>query len=133
MNDSFAGTLSLVIAITGHRDLYPEDFEALRAEVGKVFEELKKAYPHTPLLLLSGLAKGADRIAVEAAIAANIPYIAVLPMPEHLYRQDFETEDSDADFEKLRSAAARCIVLPLEESTVEPISAEARDKQYERL
>ncbi len=128
-----SGTISLVIAVTGHRDPVAEDVPGLEAEIGGIFEELRSQYPHTPLLLLSGLAEGADRIAVRAAIQAKVPYIAVMPMPVDLYRQDFTTADSDAEFMQLRVGAERCIELPLASgATVEP-GSHTRDRQYECL
>ena len=57
--------LSLVIGVTGHRDLCPEDREALEARVRAIFVELQNRYPATPLVLLSPLAEGADRLAVQ--------------------------------------------------------------------
>jgi hypothetical protein len=132
------GVVSLVFAVTGHRDLCPEEFEVLELEVGKIFADFQKKdrFPHTPLILLSALAEGADRIAVRAATAASIPYIAVLPMPQDLYRKDFETEASDIEFEELLTGAESRIVLPLVENhTVEEVAqpGPARDLQYQSL
>jgi len=130
------GNVSLVIAITGHRDLNRDDYKELEEEVGEIFKGLCKQYPKTPLLLLSGLAEGADSIAARAAKAASIPYIAVLPMPLKVYRTDFKSEASDDDFQKLLDGAERYITLPLAEgSTLEKIAEHgpARDTQYERL
>jgi hypothetical protein len=131
-----AGTVSLVLAITGHRDLPPEDIPGFETEIVKIFLKLRQDYPKSPLLLLSGLAEGGDRAGVRAAIVAAVPYIAVLPKPVDLYRNDFKSEASGAEFEKLRKGAARCIELALDPaSTPEDIShpGPARDKQYERL
>ncbi len=130
--------VSLIFAVTGHRDLCIGDFEGLEHEVGKIFADFQKdeRFPHTPLLLLSALAEGADRIAVRAARAASIPYIAVLPMPEDLYRNDFGTESSDREFEELLQGATRRIILPvLDKHTFEEIArpGPARDLQYQRL
>jgi hypothetical protein len=137
-NDPISGTVSLVIAATGHRDLHRQDYEDLEKEVGKIFTDLHKKYPTTPLLLLSGLAEGADRIVVRAAKAASFPiqYVAVLPMREDLYCKDFESEASRVEFEELLNGAQRYIVLPFAEgSTLGEIvhPGSARDLQYERL
>jgi hypothetical protein len=128
-------SVSLVVAITGHRDLHAEDIPRYEAEIIGIFQELRKQYPHTPLLLLSGLAEGADRIAVRAATAESIPYLAVLPMPVHLYRQDFATEASDSEFEDLMRGALRCLELPLDPESGEEIArpGKARDRRYEML
>jgi len=131
-----SGAVSLVIAVTGHCDLIPGDYEGFELEIGKIFAALRGKYPNTPLLLLSGLAEGGDRIAVRAAMTATIPYIAVLPMPMALYRQDFTNEESDSEFEDLRKGALRCIEVPLAaNSTLDGIAqpGPARDRQYELL
>jgi len=135
-NSPIPVAVSLVIAITGHRDLYREDFASIEAEIGKIFKALTGRYPKTPLLLLSGLAEGADRIAVRAANTASIPYMAVLPMREDIFRTDFESEASDSEFIEQLNGAVRRIVLPVAEgSTLEEIAhpGPARDLQYERL
>jgi len=119
------GPASLVVAITGHRDLDERD-PWYEAQVCDIFRDLHKQYRHTPLLLLSGLAIGGDRIAVRAALAESVPYIAVLPMPAASYRQDFVDEDSDAQFEKLLKSALRIIELPFDPSV-------SRDGHYENL
>ncbi|HWF11393.1 MAG TPA: hypothetical protein VG297_23145 [Bryobacteraceae bacterium] len=133
---SVPGTVSLVVAVTGHRDLHREDFHDLEMDVGRILAGLRGEYPNTPLLMLSGLAEGADRIAVRAAKASAVPYIAVLPMPEHLYRADFETEESDSEFGQLLNGAVRRIVLPLAAgASLSDVArpGESRDVQYERL
>ena len=92
--------------------MHPDDAGGFEDGIGKTFASLRRSYPNTPLLLMSGLAEGADRIAVRAAIRAAIPYIAVLPMPVGVYRQEFTAEASDAEFEDLRKGARSSIELP---------------------
>jgi hypothetical protein len=133
---SVPGAVSLVVAVTGHRDLHREDFDDLEMDVRGILAELRGKYPNTPLLMLSGLAEGADRIAVRAANVSAVPYVAVLPMPEHLYRADFETEESDSEFEQLLNGAVRRIVLPpAAGASLDDIACpgDSRDLQYERL
>src|ERR1700733_10270075 len=98
-----AGTVSLVVAVSGHCDLFPEDTQRFEDTIRRIFRDLQRKYPNTPLLLLSGLAEGADRIAVRAAIAESVSYVAVLPMAAATYRRDFKSEASDTEFEKLRN------------------------------
>src|ERR1700722_902429 len=135
-DNSIIGMVSLVIAITGHRDLHPEDVPWFETEIGNIFKDLRLQYSNTPLLLLSGLAEGADRIAVRAAKAVGVPYIAVFPMPTSLYRQDFTSEASDAEFEEFRSGALRVIELPLAGDCTPEDAAQtgnAPNLQYELL
>ena len=82
----------LVIGITGHRDLREEDRKALEDKVKEIFVKLHEDYPETPLVLVSPLAEGADRLAAEAALSANVGVhlIVPFPMPQELYEEDFD-------------------------------------------
>ena len=52
----------LVIGVTSHRDLPPEDTEAIRLRVRALLEQLQQAFPRLPLVVLSALAEGGDRL-----------------------------------------------------------------------
>src|SRR5664279_5727419 len=70
-----------------------------------------------PLIrIVSGLAEGADRIAITAA-PADWRLEAILPMPRAEYARDFlgsaAASDSNADFERLLARAASVTELPL--------------------
>lgn len=55
----------VVIGVTGHRDLRGQDKEKLRAAVRGELEALHSKCPHSPLLLLTGLAEGSCEEEVE--------------------------------------------------------------------
>jgi len=95
----------LVIGVTGHRDLLPDELEALRGRVRELFAGLRKDFPHTPLRVLSALAEGADRLVAQVALDAGIEVQAILPMPAARYREDFKEPASKAEFDLLCSAA----------------------------
>jgi hypothetical protein len=125
--------LPLVIGITGHRDLRDEDIRALEAKVREILQEIRARYLHTPLILLSPLADGADRLAARVAIALGVRLIVPLPMTPELYLQDFSTPASRAEFEALLQQAEATLVLPLVAgNTLAGIqeSVEQRDRQY---
>lgn len=96
--------LSLVVGVTGHRDIAADDEAPLRAAFGGILDRLSVECPHTPLLVLSGLASGADSLAAEEAIARRIPIIACLPMPADEYEEDF----SPGQLERFRTLLAQC-------------------------
>lgn len=96
--------LSLVIGVTGHRDIAEADEAPLRSAFRSVLRELATTCPHTPLIVLSGLAAGADSLAAEEAMADNIPVIACLPMPVADYERDF----SPNELTRFRSLLASC-------------------------
>jgi hypothetical protein len=140
----------LVIGVTGHRDLRPEDRAKLEEKVKEIFLQLRKDYPETPLILVSALAEGADRLAARMALAPHVgvSLIAPLPMPQDLYERDFESlsiletpigalaveSSSLAEFRGLLERAFASFELGLvhgntRETIVEP--GAKRDRQYE--
>lgn len=106
--------LPLVIGVTGHRDLRADARPAIAAQVRAILLHFKTSYPNTPLILVSPLAEGADRlvaeVALEAGIGANL--MAPLPMARKIYENDFKTAASRAEFDHLLSAAAHKLELP---------------------
>ena len=58
----------IVLGLVGHRDLRPGDRDVLKQRLNEIFRQFRDAYPHTPLVLLSALAEGADQLAAEAAL-----------------------------------------------------------------
>lgn len=98
------GNLPLVVGVTGHRDP-PVDAEGpLRQRFGEIVERLKTQHPSMPLLVLSGLAAGADIWAAEEALQRGAAVLACLPMPPARYEEDF-THDEILRF---RSVLPRC-------------------------
>ena len=91
----------MVIGVTGHRDLLPTEVEGLRSKIANLFDELRRQFPNTPLRVMSALAEGADRLAAQTALDAGIELHAVLPMPADIYRSDFASAESKAEFAAL--------------------------------
>jgi hypothetical protein len=131
---SFAGAVGpLVIGVTGHRDLREEDRGALATAVRGVFADLRRKYVHTPVILVSALAEGADRLVAELALEAHIPIAAVLPLPPQLYEEDFSTSESIAEFRRQLAGAQFSFSVPLaaaESEVARP--GNSRDAQYEK-
>lgn len=113
------GSLPLVVGITGHRDICPEDVESLEQGIKDVLSKLQKDYPHTPLTLLSPLAEGADRLAARVALQCGARLIVPLPMPREDYLQDFESEQSREEFTELLEQADLHFELHLVHGTSE--------------
>jgi hypothetical protein len=61
----------LVLGVVGHRDVRDGDREALRTKLIEVFQQFRQAYRHSPLVVMTSLAEGADQIAAEAALACE--------------------------------------------------------------
>src|ERR1700740_77829 len=116
--DKIPYRLPLVIGATGHRDLRDEDIPALERAVAAAIKALKHDYLHddqeTPLIVLSALAEGADRLIARVAMRLGAKLIAPLPMPPDEYRRDFEPglkPDAAAEFDRMKSQALAAPVM----------------------
>jgi hypothetical protein len=93
------GSAPLMIGVTGKRHLQGKD-AAVRAALVACFDLLDERMPHSPKVLLTGMAEGADMIAAEAALArSDWRVVATLPLSADLFAQDFA--DAGAGLRKL--------------------------------
>lgn len=107
MNASWQpGLIPLVIGVTGHRDIPAEDVPTLEKSVEAFLLEIKQSHPSSPLLLVSALAEGADRLAARVALSLGIGLGVILPMDRLEYEKDFTTRESKAEFAELLEAAS---------------------------
>ena len=107
----------LVIGVTGHRDLVPSEIEELEHRVEQLIAGLEQRFPNTPIRLMSALAEGADRLAARVALRRGLEVQAVLPMPAKLYRDDFHTAETKAEFDELCSKSELVELIPSENGT----------------
>ncbi len=111
--------MPLVLAVAGHRDPRPQDLPQLRDRFRDLIRELLETLPHTPLILLNGLAEGMDTEAAELFLeliteqhqshlqAPHHQLVAVLPKPRQLYiEEDFPSESGARS--RLESLLPRC-------------------------
>jgi len=84
--------IPIVVGVSGHRCLRPQDLPALRTAVRERLVSLQAQNPHSPLVMLCSLAEGADLLCADAAEELGIPLIAVLPLPRGEYEKDFGPE-----------------------------------------
>ena len=97
--------IPLVLGVTGHRDITPDDARLARDVVRYEIKRLAALAPDTPLELLSSLAAGADRIVAEVALEEGIPLTVILPMKSELYEEDFTPEEV-TEYRELLSGAS---------------------------
>lgn len=140
----------LVIGITGHRDIREQDRKGLEDKLKEVFLELRRRYSSTPLILVSALAEGADRVAAQVALSLHVgvQLVVPLPMPIELYEQDFDNltvvetplvtvavnRSSREEFRALLEKADTWFALKLVDGNTYEAIAEPgpeRDRQYE--
>jgi len=89
----FTNRLPFVIGVTGHRHIAPAEEARLGREVDRVLAGLRAKLVETPLVMLCGMASGADLLCAERALAAGIPVCALLPAALDRYEQDFSPEE----------------------------------------
>ncbi len=131
--DKKVGPLPLVVGVTGHRDLVPDDAPRIIERVRALFTELAERYNHTPLVLMSSLAEGADRLVARAALECGVDLYAVLPMSAEAYEHDFESEESRVEFRELmRRSSGATVVGTTPGADAEPAQHRGpdRDRQY---
>ena len=122
--------VSLVVGVTGHRDLLDSELPVLREQLDAFFLTLAKQFPDLPITVLTALADGADRLAADAARAAGLDVIALLPMPWSDYAEDFD-DDAVAEIEQYRRDYD---VIELPWQSGEPgVDATDRELQYAHL
>ena len=101
----------LIIGVTGHRDLRAEELPALKQALNTVFADLQALCPHSPLMLLSPLAEGADRLAAECFLdRPGARLAAPLPLELDSYRQTFD--QGGGDFDRLLLQAEQVFLIP---------------------
>jgi hypothetical protein len=125
--------LPLYIGITGHRDILDEDKLRLQQMIRNKIKEKIAQCKDTPVVILTPLAEGADRLAAYAALECGVSFIAPLPMPVDEYRKDFTAPGSLKEFNELLEKADQWFDLPLPEGTsTEELqnNKEKRDEQY---
>ncbi|MBC8146108.1 MAG: hypothetical protein H7X80_11035, partial [bacterium] len=128
--------LPIVIGVTGHRHLDPASVRSLEGVVAKLFDDVRRDYPSSPLVVLSPLAEGADRLVARIGLAAGANLVVPLPFdPEH-YRSDFATDESQREFDDFVARASRHFVLPLLDGHAAESTADAglgRDLHYAQV
>lgn len=146
-----------IIAVTGHRcgfasasssnlpgfneDAIKNSFKIQLEGIAHKWHETSKGA--APIILLTGMADGADQIAAEAALEIdpqlNVKVVAVLPMERNLFRR---TVNNEIRFNDLMERVHYTFVLPpnsendnsdAELHNVVPETEEACQRRYERL
>jgi hypothetical protein len=126
--------LHLCVGVTAHRDLVADEIPRIEQRLRVLFKTLEEAYPDLPLQLISPLAEGGDTLAAEVALAMEIPLIAVLPMEQSAYEQDFSDAAALETFHHLLARAEQTFVLPrVDDSASNEYTSAERALQYAQL
>jgi hypothetical protein len=112
-----AERIPIVLGVSGHLDVRPIDVGLLKSAVAAILDDLKLRYPHTPLTLLSSLARGADQLTAEVAREHRVRIVAPLPFPAEIYANSSTFNGHDEArkrFEKfVGSGEVETFVVPL--------------------
>lgn len=101
---------SLVIALSGHRDLTPSP--ALCTAIQKACAIARAEYPDQSFDLVSCLAEGADRLLTrEISRILGAGYAVALPLTPEEYKKDFHSPHSVEEFDTMM-AGAQCVMVP---------------------
>lgn len=125
----------LIVGVTAHRDLVQDEVPALETAVDAFLRRMQGLHPDLPVVVMSGLAEGGDRLVARRALALGLPLVAPLPLPLDDYRRDCTSPASMAEFDALL-ARAQVIHLPLadgNDAATIGVPGPARDRQYAQL
>ena len=122
--------IPIVVGITGHRDIAEVSREPVKNELTRIITELHAKYPNSPLLVLTSLAEGADRIGAEVAIDLGVEFAVPLPLPIHEYEKDFGTLASIDEFRELLSKAKTYFHVSGEETENYHTESDVRSASY---
>ena len=103
--------LPLVVAVTGHRDLVPEEIPQIRAHVVDLLQKLKTEYSSNRLTVMSPLAEGADMLVAEVAKELGLDLVVPLPKPREAYLRDFSCDTARQKFDEYCGSASQVIEL----------------------
>lgn len=101
------------VGVTGHRDIAATDTDAAAAAVSRFLGDLIRRLPDSEILVFSGLADGADRIAARAALDLGLTVCAVTPMPVAEYEKDFAPRSLEDFRSLLNEGDVDLIELPM--------------------
>ncbi|MDF2180121.1 hypothetical protein P2G88_17845 [Aliiglaciecola sp. CAU 1673] len=121
-----------VIGITGHRDLDEAATQYATQQITSLLASLKSRLALTPIVVVTGMADGADRVLAKVALKLGYPVTALLPLPKEEYRKDF-SEASWQEFNQIiANPLVECsVVEQLHECAPgESMSDQERDTQY---
>ncbi len=127
------GLLPLVVGVTGHRDLAADEADNAVQRVRDLFRSLATSYPHTPVILLSSLAEGADRLVARTALECGAELYVVLPLRSELYEKDFASTQSLEEFRQLMARSSGSGIVPMtnhRDTQAAQTPGPARDLRY---
>lgn len=78
----------IVIGVSAHRNIRFEHCERIKRQVGEFIDGIKRLCPHSPIVMLTGLAAGGDTWCAEVAVEKGVKLMLALPDDEKEYVND---------------------------------------------
>ena len=103
------GLVPFVLGVTGHRVLPSNDLATIEHVVRERFAWLRWNMPHTPIVVVSAQAEGADRLVAKMAMKEGFEVWTVLPTQAEEYEKDFVTDGSRNEFRQILEGSARVL------------------------
>jgi hypothetical protein len=121
--------ISLIVGVTGHRDIVDKDIPDIRTKICVELDRIGADTTNVRPILLSGLAEGGDQMVAEEALKRNWEVYAIFPMPFADYLADFTTDDKRKTLINLKDRCAAVHEIPWALS-LDPDITDRRDQQY---
>lgn len=118
-----------VIGLIGHRKLSDSEIPLLQEAFDEYLSKILGALKHTPVLVLTSLAEGADRLAHKSKFRNQIQICSVLPFAIEEYAKDFPGRARHAEFRAAIDDSDFVISFSPKTSTSKMTEAE-RNKAY---
>ena len=122
-------TVPFFVGVIGHRQLRLEEIPRLQQEFDSYIESLLASLKVTKIIVLTGLAEGADRIPQASQYREHFSICAVLPLSKNEYVEDFPSKKERAAFDEALNQCEYRVLPP--NSPTGRISAKAREKAYQ--
>ncbi len=118
--------LPIVLGVTGHCHFDAASADRLENAAKHIFQQFHETFPHSPLLLLSSLAEGADQLITRVALQHGVELVAPLPLDASAYAERFTTTEAGQLLEELLSNARSSFVVPAPDA--DAATADQRDE-----
>ena len=102
----------IFVGLIGHRDINESEIPSLQREFDRRLGEILLIAADTPVVILTPLAKGADRLAQSSSLRSRIKICAVLPLKKNDYEKDFKKGKERQEFQAALKEADFVIETP---------------------
>ena len=122
-------TVPFFVGVIGHRHLREEEIPRLQQEFDSHIKSLLVNLKETKIIVLTGIAEGADRIPQASQYREYFSICAVLPLAKDEYVNDFPSKNQRSAFDETLSQCDYIVTSP--HSPNGEFSTALRDKAYQ--